>query len=396
MERYPKSLRVGNKLKQIIMKTNVLFYAKTFLMALLFMGITSCEKDKEDEPTTPQYKLTGAITNNSDHAVNNVSVELYAPNSTTVAYTTKTNTDGEYELSAVNEGNYTIKAIGDGYNESTMDVNLTSNKAQDFIIAGNANVNGTIINSQTGSGLANATVSVMRASTSKELIVEFVVITDSYGNYELLGAAIGIFTITIEADGFFIRTVEGISFADGDNTIEQQTIVEEPEEGTYRIVLSWGENPYDLDSHLTGPNGDTRFHVYYGDSNFGDDNINLDVDDTYSYGPETITIKDFTDGMYRYSIHNFSDQSSMGGAAIETSPTKIEVFNYEGLVSTFIAPAFTGEGNTWRVFEMTSSGNSVTIQPINTYLQASSDSDMTVFQNDNDEKPTIPYLMNEL
>lgn len=396
MERYPKSLRVGNKLKQIIMKTNVLFYAKTFLMALLFIGITSCEKDKDDEPATPQHKLSGAITNNSDHAVNNVSVGLYAPNSTTAAYTTKTNTDGKYELLAVNEGQYTVKAMGNGYNESTMDVNLTSNKTQDFIIAGNANVNGTIINSQTGSGLANATVSVMRASTSKELIVEFVVITDSYGNYELLGAAIGIFTITFEADGFFIRTIEGISFVDGDNTVEQQTIVEEPEEGTYRIVLSWGENPYDLDSHLTGPNGDARFHIFWANSSFDEGNINLDVDDIHSYGPETITIKDFTDGMYRYSIHNYSDQSTMGGAAIETSPTKVEIFNYDGLVSTFIAPAFTGEGNTWRVFEMTASGDNITIQPINTYLQASSDEDMEIFHNENGEKSTIPYLINEL
>lgn len=51
-----------------------------------------------------------------------------------------------------------------------------------------------------------------------------------------------------------------------------------------RVVLSWGEKPFDLDSHLIFPGG----HIYF-DSKEGTD-ANLDVDDTDSYGPETVTI----------------------------------------------------------------------------------------------------------
>lgn len=51
-----------------------------------------------------------------------------------------------------------------------------------------------------------------------------------------------------------------------------------------RVVLSWGEKPFDLDSHLIFPGG----HIYF-DSKEGTD-ANLDVDDTDSYGSETVTI----------------------------------------------------------------------------------------------------------
>jgi len=63
-----------------------------------------------------------------------------------------------------------------------------------------------------------------------------------------------------------------------------------------RIVLNWGQNPLDLDSHLSYKNQ----HVYW-DSKQGLA-ANLDVDDTDSYGPETVTIDKRLEGQY-YVIH---------------------------------------------------------------------------------------------
>ena len=374
---------------------NVLFYAKTVLLAFAIIGMTSCSKDSEKDDT-PEYKLSGTITNNTNTGVNNVSIELNAVSGNKATYTTTTNSEGAYEFSNVSAGKYTLNTIGEGYNKSTTDINIDKDDIKDFVIEGEANVNGTIINSQTGLGLANATINFSRPSTSKELFVEFIIITDNNGQFELIGAAMGSFTLTIEAEGFFTRIVEGILFSEGDNIIEQQTIVEEPEEGTYRIVLSWGESPSDLDSHITGPNGNDRFHVFYDNTIYNNGIVNLDVDDVSSYGPETITIKSFEDGMYRYSVHNYSNQNLGGGIEIQESPARVEIFDFEGLVSTFIAPEYTGEGNTWRVFEITASGNTIEINPINTYLQAQHDEDMDVFLNENGEKPVINYLMNEL
>ncbi|WP_447315671.1 YfaP family protein [Klebsiella michiganensis] len=51
-----------------------------------------------------------------------------------------------------------------------------------------------------------------------------------------------------------------------------------------RVVLGWGSSPSDLDSHMVYPGN----HIFF-DHKLGD-NGNLDVDDTDSYGPETITL----------------------------------------------------------------------------------------------------------
>ena len=62
--------------------------------------------------------------------------------------------------------------------------------------------------------------------------------------------------------------------------------------GNLRIVLLWGEEPSDLDSHLWGPtiDGTGKFHIFYGDKTYyefdetGESTIPafLDLDDTTS------------------------------------------------------------------------------------------------------------------
>ncbi len=75
--------------------------------------------------------------------------------------------------------------------------------------------------------------------------------------------------------------------------------------GQMRFVLTWDDNPSDLDSHMeTPPIDGTAYHVYYsskGDST-GPPYIRLDVDDVTGYGPETITVYDMVDGTYYYYI----------------------------------------------------------------------------------------------
>ena len=72
-----------------------------------------------------------------------------------------------------------------------------------------------------------------------------------------------------------------------------------------RVVLTWGEAPKDLDSHLSFPNN----HVFFSAKN--GTQTNLDVDDTTSYGPETITIEKKLDGQrYVYAVHDYSNSGS--------------------------------------------------------------------------------------
>ena len=60
--------------------------------------------------------------------------------------------------------------------------------------------------------------------------------------------------------------------------------------GDFRIVLNWGANPRDLDSHLRGP---CASEVMYNNKvcQAGQLKATLDRDATQGYGPETITIK---------------------------------------------------------------------------------------------------------
>lgn len=141
-----------------------------------------------------------------------------------------------------------------------------------------------------------------------------------------------------------------------------------------RVILSWGENPRDLDSHLTGPTStndgtasDTdRFHTYYS-SRTGDVSV-LDVDDTSSYGPETITItppegsSNLRPGLYRYSVHHYA-----GTGTISTSGASVTL-HYGSTTRYFTPPAgAAGDEDLWTVFEMqVSSSGAITIYEQNT------------------------------
>ena len=65
--------------------------------------------------------------------------------------------------------------------------------------------------------------------------------------------------------------------------------------GQLRIVLTWGETPRDLDSHLDLPSG---CHVYYGRKQCNGE-ASLDTDVTDSFGPETINIRKLKPGVYK-------------------------------------------------------------------------------------------------
>lgn len=126
-----------------------------------------------------------------------------------------------------------------------------------------------------------------------------------------------------------------------------------------RVVLSWGEKPFDLDSHLIFPGG----HIYF-DSKEGTD-ANLDVDDTDSYGPETVTIskKHFGES-YIYAVQDYSNKGLPNSNYLSASKAKVFVYVGSSLVRSYSVPAGK-RGNIWTVFKLNPDGefediNSVT------------------------------------
>ena len=131
-----------------------------------------------------------------------------------------------------------------------------------------------------------------------------------------------------------------------------------------RIVLNWGASPSDLDSHLVYPGN----HVYFSQKEGSD--ANLDVDDTDSYGPETITIERKHSGeRYVYAVHNFSHRQDIQDSSLSNSNAKVFVYVGQTLIKTYYVPK-NQPGNLWTVFAVNEQGE---IQDYNTLQDVASE-----------------------
>jgi hypothetical protein len=145
--------------------------------------------------------------------------------------------------------------------------------------------------------------------------------------------------------------------------------------GQFRVVLTWGENPRDIDSHLTGPSAtsDDRWHVYFGNKQAGD-MCALDVDDTSSFGPETVTCPPTIDdtgkvlrpGVYRYSVHHYSGTQDIGTSGANV---RLELGNGQSYSFTPPTASYAGSGDVWTVFELTVFPNgTVGVAPVHSVM----------------------------
>jgi hypothetical protein len=68
--------------------------------------------------------------------------------------------------------------------------------------------------------------------------------------------------------------------------------------GKLRMVLTWGEEVKDLDSHLITSTG---CNVFYGRKRCPDGSASLDADVTDGFGPETINVHSLRPGLYKWA-----------------------------------------------------------------------------------------------
>jgi hypothetical protein len=368
---------------------------KSCLLFSLVLVFWAC---KEDDAVIPTYSITGELINANNRAVKNATVELIDLSNNTTLVSGRTDNEGKYTLSGINGGTYQIRLQATGYLEKSRSITISDNLGnQKDTIRGRANVSGRIINSQTGFGLANASVSFSLGSDTTATLADLEVKTNSQGNFNLSEAPEGSFVQVIRARGFMPRVNPQVSVNSGSNNLGNSVLVETLALGQMRIVLTWGLNPGDLDSHLTGPNesGNSRFHLYFGNKS-PNTQVNLDVDRMFGYGPETVTIRQFYTGTYRYSVNNYSNRGNRGGLEILNSPAKVELYDHTGLRQTFSPPPFVGNaGNTWRVFELNATTAGVQIVPINTYLDAYY-GDATAFRPAPDTKSLAPSFFRNI
>jgi hypothetical protein len=317
-------------------------------------------------------EVSGSVKNGADNsALAGVTVTAY--DGQNLLATTATDTSGTYSLVVRPGSPYSIVFTKAGF----VDANYQAVRVQPGVTthlepvlmsvaqAGPGSVSGTIRSALTGNGVSGLTIDLRSGINITSGTIIQTVQTQTDGTYSFTGLQAGNYTGSISGTGynatsFTIISVGGVTTGNQDATITPVLT-----SGETRIVLTWGETPTDLDSHLTGPLSDgSRFHMWFsytGNSSPWPDYVKLDLDDVTSFGPETTTVYQQLEGTYRFSVYNYSDGGSSNSMILSDSGAQVKVYRGSDLVATFNVPVGTG-GTLWTVFEM----QGQTITPINT------------------------------
>lgn len=199
-------------------------------------------------------------------------------------------------------------------------------------------VSGTIIDPQTGTGLANAKVQIICGAT---VVAETGVAGD--GSYSFSGdidktPCNGVTPkakvvrndgkpLCFDTDDVPINNTYGTSCIQGTKNFSNVTL--KPPTDSVRVSILWGNSPNDLDLHMVSSTGK---HLFYPHAKIGgagpitSDGVNydLDIDDQDGKGPETITMKRKTGVSYKFYVDNFS-----GSPALDASGLKMRAWNDE-------------------------------------------------------------------
>jgi len=196
-------------------------------------------------------------------------------------------------------------------------------------------VHGTLEDATTGAGVPNATVSVNGAGVT----------TDGSGVYSVSNVIPSDnVLITASASGYQpFSTV--IPVAAGSDVEQDLIIVPAAVYGDqYRFVLTWGQEPRDLDSHLWVPVGADHYHVAFWDKGTltSEPYAELDVDEMFSFGPETVTLLPEYQGEYVYAVHEWT-----GEGTLVTSGAQVQIFAGNTLTHVLDVPIGTCDENWW-------------------------------------------------
>lgn len=300
-------------------------------------------------------KLEGSVSRADDHSVAISGASISVMKNGSVVKKTVSDSRGEYSIEA-EPGTYEVAISASGYIGYKSYVTVESGKTKYMetflMVDGSENekgtANGYIKNALTGQAVSGVKIEFRKDwnNTSVGPVVK-TVYTNTSGWYSL-ELQLGNYTATISKEGF-VTTSFNIVVLKQRKPQQNSTISPFVSGETWQIVLEWGENPRDLDSHVVGTlsNG-SSFHTYYSRKSAWENGIevcNLDVDDRYSYGPETITLKATNTTPYYYYVYNYA-----GTGTLATSGAKVTVLKGGSKVATYNVPVNQGSGRYWNIF----------------------------------------------
>lgn len=232
---------------------------------------------------------------------------------------------------------------------------------------GTGSVSGVVVDAATSTFLANVLVALLSGSPNT--------LTDSTGQFTLTGVPAGNQTLTFTLTGFTLYNMTVTVVAGQTLDLGEVPAVTPISGNERRFVLTWGATPEDLDLYGVTPAGDVAF---YGNQNpLGDHSIFLDVDDTTSFGPETLTINGYQTGTYHLLVNDFSNGfgdpagvDTGSPSQLGTSSAVVQEYTAAGLVNTYPVPNCGGTDYWWNVLTLaTDTTGPGTVTLVNTCVQ---------------------------
>ncbi|MBD7909962.1 carboxypeptidase regulatory-like domain-containing protein [Clostridium cibarium] len=291
---------------------------------------------------------------------NNTTGDYFTKNGVPVVATI--DAQGKYSIQ-LPEGCYTVEIKKDGY--VTQNFVITSDgKAKNVLqniqlIMIQYTVSGVVRDAETGNPLEGVAIRFRVGENNKSGDyysvngTEVVVYTDAQGKYSVSLAG-GTYTAEAKKDGNITIYSVIISSESAEKMLQDMVLSKTLPENQYRVVLSWGSNPHDLDSYFTGKTGDGQsINVYYQNKTVkvGDTVVTLDRDDTDGNGPETVTFVVDQKGNYTYSVYDLSDSSTPSSNLLSLSGATVKVYKGNQELKTYVIPT-NASGITWNVFKV--------------------------------------------
>ncbi len=174
------------------------------------------------------------------------------------------------------------------------------------------------------------------------------------GKFRIEGAPAGPVPVEVSANGFSTESLDqDVLLVSKQETTLRVVLNPGIAAGQIRLVLTWGDEPADLDAHLEGPlPEDQRFHIYFQQK--GDlkskEFVNLDVDAKTGRGPETITVLGVLPGTYHYFVHDYTNRDRP--ASVTLSHSAAEVRLYQGGQTYRFHTDNESAGGVWHVCDL--------------------------------------------
>ena len=314
-------------------------------------------------------EIVGYVNDQYGNAMSGAKVQLFIEGEEPMVYQCTTGTDGLYSIMVPSGGhNYRILVSKDGYVETTLyQISLNTQLVGVYqetvylvpqMTGQTYNIRLALCDAFNSYGdgmmpLGGAMINVRKGINNKSGEIYLSSQADSYGEVGM-NLEPGSYTVEISKAGYIVSYYTIVA-RQNDDFIQMNTspILNDDE---VRIVLTWGSIPSDLDSHLFTPyssvSEDTTYHIWYGNTHDANGN-NLDVDDTTSYGPETMTINHIGNGLYKYYVADYTNCSANNTQSYDMSLSgaRVSVYTKDGLVQTFYVPS-NRPGVIWEVFEI--------------------------------------------